>query len=52
MFARGAELPDPDHLLEGTGKRARHVRVKARAEVENPALRTLLEVAGTMALRS
>lgn len=52
MFARGAELPDPDHLLEGTGKRARHVRVKARAEVENPALRTLLEVAGTVALRS
>lgn len=52
MFARGAELPDPDHLLEGTGKRARHVRVTARAEVENPALRTLLEVAGTVALRS
>ena len=45
MFARGAELPDPEHLLEGTGKRARHVKITARAEVENPALRTLLETA-------
>ena len=32
MFARGAELPDPEHLLEGTGKRARHVKITARAE--------------------
>jgi len=45
MLARGATLPDPDHLLEGTGKRARHVRITAQAEVENPALRTLLETA-------
>ena len=45
MFAHGATLPDPEHLLEGTGKRARHVRITARAEVENPALRTLLETA-------
>ena len=45
MFAWGAELPDPEHLLEGTGKRARHVKITARAEVENPALRTLLETA-------
>jgi hypothetical protein len=45
MFALGAELPDPEHLLEGTGKRARHVRITERAEVENPALRTLLETA-------
>jgi hypothetical protein len=51
MFARGAELPDPEHLLEGTGKRARHVRITARAEVENPALRTLLEVAAHTVLR-
>jgi hypothetical protein len=45
MFAQGAELPDPEHLLEGTGKRARHVRITAHAEVENSALRTLLETA-------
>jgi hypothetical protein len=45
MFAQGATLPDPEHLLEGTGKRARHVRITERADVENPALRTLLEIA-------
>jgi hypothetical protein len=45
MLARGAELPDPEQLLEGTGKRARHVRITAPAEVESPALRTLLEAA-------
>ena len=45
MFAQGATLPDPEHLLEGTGKRARHVRITAHAEVENPARRTLLETA-------
>ena len=49
MFAQGASLPDPEHLLEGTGKRARHVRITERAEVENPALRTLLETAAKAA---
>jgi hypothetical protein len=47
MFARGATLPDPEHLLEGMGKRARHVRITERAEVENCVLRTLLEAAAT-----
>lgn len=43
MFSRGTSLPDPDRLLIGTGKRARHVRLENRAEVANPALRALLE---------
>lgn len=45
MFSRGVELPDPAGLLEGTGKRARHVKLKAPADVDNPALRLLLETA-------
>src|SRR5262245_31640216 len=28
MFSRGTDLPDPDQLLEGTGKRARHVKLR------------------------
>jgi hypothetical protein len=44
-FARGAELPDPEGLLTGTGKRARHVRLSTPADVERPALRALLEAA-------
>ena len=46
-FARGALLPDPAGLLEGTGKRARHVKLKAVKDVDQPALRTLLEAAVT-----
>ncbi len=45
-FARGTDLPDPAKLLEGTGKRARHVKIKTTADLENPALRALLEAAG------
>jgi hypothetical protein len=45
MFAQGASLTDPEHLLKGTGKRARHVRITERASIENPALRTLFETA-------
>jgi len=45
MFARGAELPDPAGLLAGTGKRARHVKLRRVEDVEHPAVRDLLEAA-------
>ena len=45
MFARGTELPDPEHLLVGTGKRARHITIRQAAEIENPAVRALLVAA-------
>ena len=45
MFARGTELPDPEALLEGTGKRARHVKIQQAADLENPSVRTLLRAA-------
>ena len=38
MLARGVELSDPQHLLVGTGKRARHVKIQTSADIENPAL--------------
>ncbi|HEY0319822.1 MAG TPA: DUF1801 domain-containing protein [Pyrinomonadaceae bacterium] len=44
-FYRGTELPDPKGLLEGTGKRNRHVKLKTETEIENPALRELLKAA-------
>jgi len=44
-FAHGTSLPDPRRLLEGTGKRARHVKLKAVEDVAWPALRVLLEAA-------
>jgi len=44
-FNYGSELPDPDHLLEGTGKLFRHVKLHGAAQLDNPALRRLLEAA-------
>jgi hypothetical protein len=41
-FYKGADLPDPDVLLEGTGARMRHVKVRSVAEVEQAALRILV----------
>lgn len=45
MFSRGAVLPDPDELLQGSGKRARHVKIATLADLEQPGLRALLEAA-------
>jgi len=44
-FMYGAELPDPEKLLDGSGKLLRHVRITSPEELENPALQELLEVA-------
>lgn len=44
-FMYGAELPDPEGLLEGEGKLLRHVRITQPEQLSNPALRRLLEVA-------
>ena len=44
-FMYGAELPDPNQLLEGSGKLLRHVRISQPEVLENPALRELLEAA-------
>jgi hypothetical protein len=41
-FMYGAELPDPEKLLEGSGKLLRHVRITALEQLSNPALRQLL----------
>ena len=44
-FNQGAELPDPEGLLEGPGKMLRHAKVADPEDLEVPALRRLLEVA-------
>lgn len=44
-FMYGAELPDPEGLLEGEGKLLRHVRITQPEQLANPALRKLIEVA-------
>lgn len=44
-FMYGAELPDPERLLDGTGKLLRHVRITELEQLLNPALRELIQVA-------
>lgn len=41
-FYHGASLEDPAGILEGTGKRLRHVKVSGMAAAGNPAIRALL----------
>jgi hypothetical protein len=38
-------LPDPENLLEGTGKLHRHVKIQTAADVGRPAVRALVEAA-------
>lgn len=38
FFLRATDLIDPAGLLEGTGKKLRHVKIKSLSQVNNPAL--------------
>jgi len=44
-FYRGADLPDPAGLLQGSGKRMRHVKLAAGEEVDEDALEALIVAA-------
>lgn len=44
-FFHGAWLADPARLLEGTGKRMRHVKLRPGAKVDSAALRALVDAA-------
>ena len=44
-FFQGAALPDPDHLLQGTGKFMRHVKLKPGTPTNDAALNALIEAA-------
>ena len=44
-FFQGAALPDPAHLLEGTGKFMRHVKLKPGTPTNTAALNKLIHTA-------
>jgi hypothetical protein len=46
-FNYGTELPDPNKILEGTGKKFRHFKVKAKADLERKELIALIKIATT-----
>lgn len=43
QLANGAMLDDPAGLVEGTGQRIRHVKLRSVADVDRPEVRRLLE---------
>ena len=43
QLADGALLDDPSGMVEGTGKRIRHVKCRSLVDVAKPALRALLD---------
>ena len=45
MFNRGAELKDPDGLLEGEGKIIRHIKVRRPEDLKRPYLRKFIRAA-------
>ncbi len=46
-FLFGARLDDKHHLLEGSGKRARHIKIRTLEEARNPAVKDLVKAAWT-----
>ncbi len=50
-FFHGALLDDPADLLEGTGAKMRHVKIRSLQDVEAPALRALVETAHATRVR-
>jgi hypothetical protein len=44
-FFKGADLPDPAGLMEGTGKKLRHIKIHTLQDAEQPAVQTLIEEA-------
>jgi hypothetical protein len=43
QLADGAVLPDPDGLIEGTGKRIRHVKIHSAELALSPAVRQIVQ---------
>jgi len=46
-FFRGAEIADPNRLLEGTGKFMRHVKLRPESDIDAAALTELIKTAYT-----
>jgi len=46
-FLFGAQLNDTHQLLQGIGKRTRHIKIRTLGEAKNPALKELVKAAWT-----
>jgi hypothetical protein len=48
-FPSGASMPDPNRVLEGTGKKMRHIKFASLAEVERSFVRRYIQAAMELA---
>ncbi len=44
-FYEGADLPDPEGVLEGTGKKLRHVKIRSDVDIRPDAFAALIRAA-------
>ncbi|MEO5957895.1 MAG: DUF1801 domain-containing protein [Opitutaceae bacterium] len=44
-FLHGAKLPDPQKLLQGSGKQVRHIKLPTAATLDEPAVQSLIDSA-------
>lgn len=49
QLMKGVELSDPDGLLQGTGKAARHVKIRTPEDVETDGLKALIKASAELA---
>lgn len=47
FYSSGTTLPDPDGILEGTGKRMRHVKIRSRADIKKKLFTSWIRQAAT-----
>src|SRR5262252_4171579 len=52
VFSDGADLDDPGHLLRGQGVTMRHIKILASTDLARPELRSFLQQARTLAVRT
>ena len=44
-FSRGTELDDPEGILQGTGKRIRHIRLGSASDLKKASIKKLIKAA-------
>lgn len=49
IFYRGADIDDPDGILEGEGKKVRHIKITDAAQMQRPAIQHLIKAAAGLA---
>lgn len=50
-FPSGASLYDPDRILQGSGKRIRHIRISSADDLENKEILSIIQDAKQLAIR-